>query len=114
MNNYEIGKTGEDAVAYFIEKSGCIIVERNYRTINGEIDIIFLDGDEIVFGEVKTRRSYKYGRPAEAVDFRKRNRITRVAREYILRAKIYDINTRFDIFEVYFNQRKIRQIKNAY
>lgn len=114
MNNKEIGKIGEDSVAYYIDKIGCNILERNYRIESGEIDIIFLEENCLVFGEVKTRQTRAYGRPCEAVNERKRNKIISVAKRYVISENKFNMDIRFDVFEVYFKERKIHHIRNAY
>lgn len=114
MNKQEIGKIGEDSVAYYVDKIGCNILERNYRIDSGEIDIIFVESDCLVFGEVKTRQSISYGIPCEAVNQKKRNKIITVAKHYVVNNNAVNMDIRFDVFEVYFKERKIRHIRNAY
>ena len=106
MNNYEIGMIGEEAVALYLERIGCRIVDRNYRTKRGEIDIIF--------GEVKTRNSTYFGNPAQAVDSKKMARIICLAKNYLSSKGSLDYPVRFDVFEVYFKEKKIKHIRNAY
>lgn len=65
------GKVGEDYAASLLRKGGYKILQRNFRSKFGEIDIIALDGNTLVFVEVKTRWSKKYGDPAESVTPRK-------------------------------------------
>ncbi len=67
QTTHEIGRQGENLAADFILKLGWIILERNYRHDHCEVDIIAQDGDEVVFVEVKLRRSNRYGWPEEAV-----------------------------------------------
>lgn len=68
MNYKQVeGKIGEDAAAYYLTKHGYRIICRNFRCIQGEIDIIAKDGNNLVFIEVKTRTSTKYGEAKEAV-----------------------------------------------
>lgn len=114
LSNYEIGKIGEDAVSLYLERTNHIVLERNYRNRLGEIDIIFVDGNTLVFGEVKTRTSNKFGEPREAVDKRKINKILAVAKVYISNKRIVNVDIRFDVFEVIYHQRKIKHIKDAY
>jgi len=114
LNNCEIGKIGEDAVAYYLDNLGCRILDRNYRTERGEIDIIFMEDTCLVFGEVKTRNSVYYGRPCQAVDYKKRKKIINTAKNYILCQNIEHMDIRFDVFEVYFKSKKIVHIRGAY
>ena len=67
-----LGKKGEKLVVEYLKKHGYKILKTNYRTPFGEADIIAEDGDEIVFVEVKTRTSDRYGTPAESVVKKKR------------------------------------------
>ena len=62
-----LGRRGEDLAAGYLESLGMLVVERNWRCTEGEIDIVALDGDALVIAEVKTRRSLDYGHPFEAV-----------------------------------------------
>ena len=114
MNNCEIGKIGEDAVAYYLDKLGCHILDRNYRTSRGEIDVIFIEGKYLVFGEVKTRNSTYCGRPCQAVDYKKKIKIINTAKNYLLYQNMGYMDIRFDVFEVYFKSKKIVHIRGAY
>ncbi|MCE3245567.1 MAG: hypothetical protein K0S72_1695, partial [Arthrobacter sp.] len=62
-----LGRRGEELATAYLESVGMLIVERNWRCPDGEIDIVALDGDALVIAEVKTRRSLAYGHPFEAV-----------------------------------------------
>ncbi|QHK19433.1 YraN family protein [Pseudarthrobacter psychrotolerans] len=62
-----LGRRGEELAAGYLESLGMLVVERNWRCTEGEIDIVALDGDALVIAEVKTRRSLDYGHPFEAV-----------------------------------------------
>lgn len=114
MNRHEKGVIGEEAINEYLSRIDCNVVDRNFRTSDGEIDIIFFDNDVLVFGEVKSRMKTNFGLPCEAVDYRKRKKITYVAKQYICIKNIYNTNVRFDVFEVYIEDKKIRHIKNAY
>ena len=61
------GKTGEDAAAVYLEKAGYRILARNFRIRGGEVDIVAIDQDALVFIEVKTRSSSQFGTPLEAI-----------------------------------------------
>ena len=71
VNNVVIGRIGEEAAAGMLEAEGYRILERNYMSPEGEIDIIAEKDADIVFIEVKARRGILYGRPCEAVNARK-------------------------------------------
>lgn len=73
-----LGTKGEDIAVKYLEKIGCQILIRNFRSYYGEIDIIVKDKNEYVFVEVKTRASDKFGKPVEAVDNtkQKHNKVT--------------------------------------
>lgn len=95
----ELGKKGEDLAADLCKKRGLIVIEKNYRTPFGEIDIIAKDGDVLVFIEVKARAADTYGAPFEAVTQRKREKIRKVALSYIRRFK-KEVPTRFDVISI--------------
>ena len=110
------GSNGEDFATQFLLDYGYKICERNYRCKLGEIDIVALDKDEIVFVEVKTRTQSKFGMPADAVDGRKKNHIYRVAEYYVMVNQLEDKFMRFDVIEVYVDfsgKARISHIKNA-
>lgn len=94
------GQCGEDAAANFLKKSGFKIIERNYKNKIGEIDIIAKNKENLVFVEVKTRSSDKFGTPAEAVTYYKKQKIVNTAKFYLMKNPT-DLNIRFDIIEVY-------------
>lgn len=99
-NNIEKGKKGEDIAAVYLRKKGYRIVERNYRCRYGEIDIIAMDAGDIVFVEVKSRKSESFGSPEEAVGIVKQKKISNVALNYLQEKEITDHNARFDIVTV--------------
>ncbi len=74
-----LGRHGEDAAALLLVREGLTLVDRNWRCGEGELDIVALDGMELVVVEVKTRSSELYGHPLEAVDGPKRRRLLRLA-----------------------------------
>ena len=70
MNTKILGNAGENLAAAYLENHGYRILERNYRCKQGEIDIIAQKCDVLVFIEVKTRRTLRYGTPGAAVDYK--------------------------------------------
>ncbi|SRR6266498_1856746 len=94
-----LGKEGEDAAVVFLRKKGYRIIEKNYKTVFGEIDIIARDKDVIVFVEVKTRADRSFGHPFEAVHPKKREKIKRVALCFLKKIKS-EPPARFDVLSV--------------
>jgi len=97
MNDKHLGQRGEDAATAYLERIGYTIVDRNWQTKAGEIDIVALDGETIVMCEVKTRRTVAKGTPEEAVTPTKQRRIGRLARAYLQHAGLDDVPVRFDV-----------------
>ena len=95
-----LGRIGEKKANEYLKKKGYTIVDLNYKTRVGEIDIIAKDGEYTVFVEVKTRSGDGYGAPSEAVDKRKREKYFKVASEYLLRNGLNDTACRFDVIEI--------------
>ena len=114
MNNIEKGKLGEEIASRYIQSKGGIIIEQNYRTKIGEIDLIAKINGELVFVEVKSRSSINYGYPSEAVNYKKQRKITNVAKYYILDNSLENVSVRFDIIEIYLKNKKINHIENAF
>ena len=118
MNNNQIlGKIGENIACQILRSNNYNILERNFRCKQGEIDIIALDinSKELVFVEVKTRTSLKYGTPADAVNSNKQKHLYESAKYYIYKNNMSYIGVRLDVMEVYIFKEKIEvnHIKNA-
>lgn len=88
-HNQRLGARGEAIAHEHLEDRGCIVLARNWRTREGELDLIVRDGDTVVAVEVKTRSSLDYGHPLEAITARKAHRLRRLlgawAREHAAR-----------------------------
>ena len=113
MNRREMGAQYEHLAEEWLKQQGIIIMERNFRSRTGEIDLIARDGRTIVFVEVKYRSSASSGDPEEAVGWQKQNRIRNTARYYLYRNR-YSEETlcRFDVVAILGS--KIRWIRNAF
>ncbi|MFH1777651.1 MAG: YraN family protein [Candidatus Omnitrophota bacterium] len=96
-NNITFGKQGESIAESFLKKNGYKIITTNFRTKIGEIDIIAKDKDYLCFIEVKTRKSFRFGDPAEAIDKKKMHKISQIAQLYLKKNKIYGCLCRFDV-----------------
>jgi putative endonuclease len=95
-----LGARGEDAAANHLAERGYAVLARNYRKRFGEVDIVAQKDGVLVFVEVKTRSSARFGTPAEAVDARKRRRISAAALSYVSEHGLQDTPARFDVIEV--------------
>ena len=75
----ELGRWGEQCAAAYLERSGYAVLDRNWRCSEGELDLVVTRGANLVFVEVKTRRTAAFGHPLEAITARKRSRLRRLA-----------------------------------
>jgi putative endonuclease len=98
------GRDGEDIAHRHLQRSGLLVIARNYRTPTGsaEVDLVAWDEGTLVFVEVKSRSSEEHGAPDRAVDEQKRRKILYAADEYIRRAGLEGASVRFDIVNVIF------------
>jgi len=116
FHNQEIGKIGEEEACKYLQSSNYKILDRNFLSQNGEIDIIAKNNEEYIFVEVKTRMSRNYGKPIDAVDKNKQKHIIDATKYYVYKNSLENQNIRFDIIEVYINKsnKLINHIKNAF
>lgn len=110
------GQEGEDIATVFLKKNGYRISERNYRCPIGEIDIVARDKNDLVFVEVKTRRSTDLGYPEQAVGIKKQKKISQLALWYLQEKKLNGVRARFDVVAIMIQPsgNDIRLIKNAF
>jgi putative endonuclease len=95
-----LGSQGEAVAAAYLATRGYQIVSRNYRCPQGEIDIVAVDADTVVFVEVKSRGSDDAADPEINVDGNKRRRLARAARHYVARKRLHECPCRFDVVAV--------------
>lgn len=110
------GKEGEKLAADFLEKNGYYIAEINYRCPIGEIDIIARNKNDLVFVEVKARKSSALGYPEQAVGIKKQKKMSQLALWYLQEKKLGDVRARFDVVAILMlpSGNDIRLIKNAF
>ena len=111
------GLLGEQAAKKFLTQQGLKFLTANFRSPRGEMDLIFRDGDCLVFAEVKTRSSEEWTRPAAAVDAERRRRLSHCALDYLRLLKNPKVKIRFDIVEVLLADgiaREIRHLPNTF
>lgn len=115
----ELGEWGEALAAKYMIQKGFSLLEHNYHSRYGEIDLILENGDFVVFAEVKLRKSSRYGTPAEAVTPRKQEKLRLTAMCYLQNHGV-EKQPRFDVIELYAPQGKqtpkifIHHIENAF
>ncbi len=112
-----IGAYGERLAARHLTAQGLVLLDRNWRCPDGEIDLILRDGDELVFCEVKTRRGTSFGSPAEAVGWRKVRRLRHLAARWLDASGLHARQIRFDVVEVRPQPRgrtRVEHIRSAF
>jgi putative endonuclease len=115
VNKTAIGKYGEDLACAYLKKAGYKIIERNFRIRGGEIDIIALDRQTLVYVEVKTRSSHQFGLPEESVTYHKLRFLERAAKFYRLQRKNLPDLERIDVVSIDLSgsEPQIKLIKNV-
>jgi putative endonuclease len=100
MAGIRTGKKGEELAAACLRDAGYRILDRNYRCLFGEIDIVAEEGESLVFVEVKSRRSDAYGSPQLAVGRQKQKKISRVCIHYLSEKRLHSRQVRFDVVAI--------------
>jgi putative endonuclease len=106
------GVLGEDAARAHLKGCGLKFLASNFRSDRGEIDLVFLDGDCLVFVEVKTRSSEAWTRPAAAVNARKRRLLSLCAMDYLRQIKNPPVKIRFDVVEVLLRESAVAEVRH--
>jgi len=111
-----LGKWGEDLAADYLRQRGYRIINRNFRTRAGEIDIVCRRGPLLVFVEVKTRKGNAYGSPEEAITPAKQRQIRQLALAYLENNKPTFEELRFDVIGILLSegQPEINHLKAAF
>ena len=113
---YRIGRTvgvgamGRVVAAQHLQEQGLVVLDRNWRCADGEVDLVLRDGDDIVFCEVKTRRSDRFGPPAAAVTYRKTRKLRQLALRWLAQSEVHPREIRFDVVEVLPQTRGATQV----
>jgi putative endonuclease len=115
--NHTLGGRGESIAVTFLQGLGFSIVERNFRCVCGEVDIVARDGRSIVFIEVKCRNNKVYGPPQLAVTPFKQRQISKAALVWLSKRKLYNADARFDVVAILLHDHdlpEIEHIRNAF
>ena len=114
MNTLHIGKKGEDMALKLLKKKGYRLFVRNFRAGHKELDLVMMDGDCLVFVEVKARSSLSFGQPQEFVNYKKQQNLIMAANRFIAENGYHDKSARFDIVEVCLGEGILNHIINAF
>ncbi len=116
LKNRSSGAWGEDLALRFLNQRGYVLVERNYRTRYGELDLIVRDGDTLVFVEVKLRSGTGFGDPLEAVTPQKQATIRSLAEQYLSEREPAFESVRFDVVGILVGGAapRLRHIEDAF
>jgi putative endonuclease len=99
-NHHKAGSYGEELACKYLEDLGYRIIERNYFFGHGEIDIIAMDGSELVFVEVKYRTNLEFGPPELSISRGKQRLVRRTAEAYLFEEKVKDTPCRIDLIAI--------------
>ncbi len=109
----EIGDEGEEIAAAYLESKGYTILDQNYHFERAEVDIVAYDNDSwIIFAEVKTRSSNRYGEPEEYVDEEKIQNVYKAAEAWIYERKMDGVPVRFDVISILQDENEAPDIKH--
>jgi putative endonuclease len=112
-----VGAYGERVAAQHLQEQGLVVLDRNWRCPDGEVDLVLRDGDDVVFCEVKTRRSALFGPPAAAVTHQKVRKLRQLAALWLAETDVRPREVRFDVVEVFMPPRgagRITHIRSAF
>ena len=117
MNTVETGRSGEQVAADFLEVRGYEILDRNftYKKV-GEIDIVCRINGTLVFVEVRSRYSHRYGSPEASLTPSKLRGVRRTAEAWMARRRCYGMPCRFDVIAIDYSSGslKVRHLENAF
>ena len=123
LTTKRLGDRGERIAAQYLEEKGYRVLDRNYRYQRAELDLVCFEpaaayelGGEIVFVEVKCRQGLGYGRPEEAVNWKKRRQIEKVARAYLYERNMEGAASRFDVVSIHLGdgEPQVRHYERAF
>jgi putative endonuclease len=116
MRRIRTGKQGETLAAAYLEKAGYQIIERNYRCLFGEMDLVARDGRTVVFVEVKSRKSDRFGVPQLSVGLQKQKKLSQIALHYLEEKRFYPCDARFDVIAIRMRPEghQVELIRNAF
>lgn len=111
-----LGEVGERIAFEYLIGHGFVVIQRNYRFLRGEIDLVAREGDVLVFCEVKTRQGDTYGPPEAAITPSKQRQLRKVAEGFLAEREMRNQACRFDVLAIRLDGRKgtVNHIRNAF
>lgn len=112
-----LGSRGEDIAAEYLRRQGLVVLSRNWRSKEGELDLVATDGHRVVVAEVKTRSGTAFGAPADAVTPAKARRIRRLTGAWLARYRVGACEVRFDVLSVLWRPQArplVQHIRDAF
>lgn len=114
----EKGRHAEDAAVSYLESNGHTIIDRNYRFMKSEVDIVTYHGQEIVFVEVRSQKNVTFGRPEETVSQSKQKQVIQAAEAWLYEKRMEGARVRFDVVSIITkydeNEPEITHFRNAF
>ena len=113
----QLARAGEDAAAHYLSEKGYTILHRNIRFPEGELDFVTKQGKMLIFIEVKTRETEKFGSPYQSVSAGKQRRQAAMASRFISICRLWNVPIRFDVISIVLlsgQPSKIEHIENAF
>ncbi|MCS7265535.1 MAG: YraN family protein [Armatimonadetes bacterium] len=118
LTNYERGKLAEREAAFYLRRRGYQIITQNLKLKQGEIDLVALKGNLVIFVEVKARSSEEFGTPIESLLPKQQQRIRRAAEAFLAKRGWSERDRRFDLIAIDLDERgyvkQIEHIPNAF
>ncbi len=109
----DLGRWGEERALQFLQQKGYRILARNYRVWEGEIDIVAESDGEIIFVEVKTRTSRRFGYPEDGLIGKKQERLLKAGYRFLEENEMLDVIYQFDLIAIECsNDRKIQRLSH--
>jgi putative endonuclease len=99
-NTTQTGKEGEDIAVKYLEAKNWTVIDRNYRFMKAEADIVAYDGKQIIVVEVKTRRGSGFGEPEEAVNDKKKKQLYKATQAWLYERRMEGAPVRFDVIAI--------------
>jgi putative endonuclease len=117
LDRHRLGRYGEELAATYLTDRGLVVLSRNWRCRDGELDVVATDGRSLIVCEVKTRTTADFGDPAEFVTPAQMTRIRRATQAWLRRYRVGWCEIRFDVFTVLWpasGEPRLRHLRGAF